>query len=162
MKPTWVGLFLKKPGFFLNPGLSKLWVRLMPQLTACSNACSRNFYKFHASNSDAVQTCVEIEQATNTREKNGNAEFVGVTIRTLCTPALSSVHPFHIVLTDCPLLQSPSLQHGAKLSTPAFSTPPFLTMPLCPLPQIRSHLTMHRTNGPVSYTHLTLPTILRV
>jgi len=32
------------------------------------------------------------------------------------------VHPCHIVLI-CPLLQSPSLQYGAELSTPALSTP---------------------------------------
>jgi len=36
----------------------------------------------------------------------------------------------------CPLLQSPSLQHGANVSTPAFSTPVFWTVPLGLLPQI--------------------------
>jgi len=52
------------------------------------------------------------------------------------------VHPCHIVLI-CPLLQSPSLQHDAELSTLAFSIPPFLTVPLWPLPQIPStHLTV--------------------
>ena len=57
-----------------------------------------------------------------------------LTTPALSTPALSTpatwcrivhscnVHPCHIVLI-CPLLQSPSLQHGAELSTPALSTP---------------------------------------
>jgi len=57
-----------------------------------------------------------------------------LTTPALSTPALStsatwcrtvhscSVHHCHIVLI-CPLLQIPSLQHGAELSTPALSTP---------------------------------------
>ena len=66
-----------------------------------------------------------------------------------------NVHPCHIVLI-CPLLQIPSLQHGADVSTPAFSTPPFLTVPLCPLPQIPStlwfisHLTVISLNYSIS------------